>query len=163
MWKKLYSNSGLILLAVLAMAFSFGPGCNSNKNDSAIKPDATPTASTSSVTGGAERMVLDNTQVTVYVECTNREYKQYKFRFVVKKPGSPLLAPILRQAGNPRAYSVFVNGVDTGDDFAFGPNIAAFDNSGDLIPATFVSRPLNGNVALGQAYHDLVVKYEQGN
>jgi hypothetical protein len=107
-------------------------------------------------------MVLDNAQVTAYVECTHQEWKQYKIRFVVKKPGSPLLAPILRQAGNPRVYSVVVNGVDTGDDFAFSSNIAAFNSSGDLIPATFVSRPLNGNVALGYAYHGLVVKYERG-
>lgn len=108
-------------------------------------------------------MVLDNAQVTVYVECTHREWKQYKFRFVVKKPGSPLLAPILRQAGNPRVYSVFVNGVDVGDDFAFGPYIAAFDSNGAQIPATFVSRPLNGNDSLCLAYHDLVVKYEKNN
>jgi hypothetical protein len=133
-----------------------------NKTMQTAAPAMTPflAASTSSAAGGGERMVLDNARVTAYVECVNREYKQYKVRFIVKKPDSPLLAPILSQAGNPKAYSVFVNGVDTGDDFAFSPNIAAFNNNGDLIPATFVSRPLNGNVALGQAYHDLVVKYE---
>jgi hypothetical protein len=112
----------------------------------------------------AERMVLDNAQVTVYVECTNREWKQYKFRFIVKKSGSPLLTPILRQVGNPNAYSVVVNGVDTGDgDLAFSPNIAAFDRNGKLITADFNTRPLNGNEALGRAYYNLIAKYERGD
>jgi hypothetical protein len=111
-----------------------------------------------------ERMVLNNTQVTVYVECTNREWKQYKFRFIVKKSGSPLLTPILRQVGNPNAYSVVVNGVDTGDgDLAFSPNIAAFDRNGKLITADFNTRPLNGNEELGRAYYNLIAKYERGN
>jgi hypothetical protein len=112
----------------------------------------------------AERLVLDNSQVTVYVECTNREWKQYKFRFIVKKSGSPLLTPILQQVGNPNAYSVVVNGVDTGDgDLAFSPNIAAFDRNGTLITADFNTRPLNGNEALGRAYYNLIAKYERGD
>jgi len=164
MSKKLYLNSGLILLPALALAFSFGLGCNSNKNDSAIKPDATPTASTSSATGGAERMVLDNAQVTVYIECTNREYKQYKFRFVVKKPGSPFIAPIVRMAGNPDVHSILVNGVDSDTvGFAFSPNIAVFDKNLEAVTATYNTRTLNSNDALGDAYHDLVLKYEKGN
>jgi hypothetical protein len=108
----------------------------------------------------AERMVLDNAQVTAYVECVDREYKRYKIRFIIKRPGSSLIAPILRQIGNPKTYSLFVNGVDTGDDFAFSPNMAAFDQNGELISTDFVSRPLNGDVKLGLAYHDLIVKYE---
>lgn len=129
----------------------------------ATTPTPYSDSAASAPVASAERMVLDDAHVTAYVECTHREWKKYKIHFIVKKPGSPLLTPILRQAGNPRAYAVVVNGVDTGDDFAFSPNIAAFDSSGQIIDATFVSRPLNGNVALGYAYHDLIVKYERGN
>jgi hypothetical protein len=103
-------------------------------------------------------MVMDNAQVTVYVECTNREYKQYKVHFIVKKPGSSLIAPIVRMAGISNPHSVVVNGVDTGDDFAFSPNMAVFDKNLELVQANYQSRPLNGNVALGYAYHDLVMK-----
>jgi ribosomal protein L40E len=150
---------GVLFLTVAAlMAVFMGPSSGRNANRTS---SATPTPATAALS--AERMVLDDAQVSVYVECTHREWKQYKFRFIVKNPGSPLLAPILRQAGNPRAYSVVVNGVDTGDDFAFSPKIEAFDKNGEIIDTTFVSRPLNGDVALGYAYHDLVVKYERGN
>lgn len=136
---------------------------NSPASSSGTRREPTPTAPTLGSRGGGERMVLDNAQITVYVECTHQEWRKYKIRFIVKKSGSPFLTPILRQIGNPKVYSVVVNGVDPGDDFAFSSNIAAFNSSGDLIPGTFVSRPLNGNVALGYAYHDLVVKYERGN
>jgi hypothetical protein len=114
--------------------------------------------------GAAERMVLDNEQVTVYVECTNREYKQYKFRLVVKKPGSPLIEPIVRMAGSPNIHSVFVNGVDSDTlGFAFSPNIAVFNKNLEVVTANYDTRSLNGNDALGDAYHDLVLKYERGN
>jgi len=120
---------------------------------------STPAPMTPSASG--ERQVLDDQQVTIFVECTNREYRQYKVRFVVKKPGSPLIAPVLRQAGNPAARSVVVNGVDTDDDFAFSPNMAVFDKNLEPVQANYKSRPLNGDDALSRAYHDLVMKYER--
>ena len=154
-----------IVLALLGLGIYWARMSQSPVAENA-KETASPvsTTSTSSAAVSAERMVLDNAQVTVYVECTNREYKQYKFRFIVKKSGSPLLTPILQQAGDPNAYSVVVNGVDTGDgDLAFSPNIAAFDRNGKLITADFNTRPLNGNEALGRAYYNLIAKYERGN
>lgn len=152
---------GVLFLAVASlMAVLMRPSSGRNAN---LISSATPTPATAALS--AERMVLDNAQVTVYVECTNREWKQYKFRFIVKKPGSPLLAPILRQAGNPpRAGIVYVNVTGTDNiGVAFSSNIAIFTSDGDMIPATFESHPLNKNDALGLAYHDLVMKYKKGN
>lgn len=126
----------------------------------ATSPTTTPTALSTSL----ERMVLDDAQVTAYVERTHPEYKQYKFRFVVKKPGSPLIAPIVRMAGASNVYSVFVNGVDSDMvGFAFGPNIVVINKNLEVVPATYDTRVLNGNDALGDAYHGLVLKYERGN
>jgi hypothetical protein len=67
-------------------------------------------------------------------------------------------------AGNPNVHSVFVNGVDSDNvGFAFSPNIAVFDKNLEVVAANYNTRSLNGNDALGDAYHDLILKYERGN
>ena len=152
----------IVLLVALAAMFP--------KNPQGITPAdiaagaTSPTLRPAASAARGERMVLDNAQVTAYVECTNREYKQYKFRFVVKNPGSPLIAPIVRMAGASNIHSVFVNGVDSDMvGFAFGPNIVVINKNLEVVPATYDTRVLNGNDALGDAYHGLVLKYERGN
>jgi hypothetical protein len=67
-------------------------------------------------------------------------------------------------AGNPDAHSVLVNGVDSDNvGFAFSPKIAVFDKNLQAVPANYETRPLNSDDELGQAYHELVLKYEKGN
>ena len=79
-------------------------------------------------------------------------------------PGSRFVAAILRMAGNPDAHSVVVNGVDSDRlGLAFSPNIAVFDKNLQAVPAIYDTRPLNSDDELGQAYHELVLKYEKGN
>jgi hypothetical protein len=162
---KLLSTGAIIFLGIFGcLIFTWISSWIRGDKTTTQTAGETASPAPTSAAVSAERMVLDNALVTVYVECTNREYKQYKFRFIVKKSGSPLLTPILQQAGNPNAYSVVVNGVDTGDgDLAFSPNIAAFDRNGKLITTDFNTRPLNGNEALGRAYYNLIAKYERGD
>jgi len=46
--------------------------------------------------------------------------------------------------------------------FAFSPNIAVFDKTIEIVTANYDTRSLDGYDALGDAYHDLVLKYERG-
>jgi hypothetical protein len=139
--------------AFIALALCFG--CDGNKSGSAIKlPPAVNT----------ERMVSDELNVMVYVECVDRQLRQYKLRFVIKQPGSALISPILRMAGNPDAHSVVVNGVDIEDgDFAFSPNIEVFDKNLQVVTANYNTQALNDDDVLGRVYHRLISKYEKGN
>jgi hypothetical protein len=47
--------------------------------------------------------------------------------------------------------------------FAFSPNIAVFDETLEVVTANYDTGTMNGNDALGDVSHDLVLKYERGN
>jgi len=149
---------GTSIILVLAQVLIFWATCNS--------PKTLTTTSSSSEEGGAERMVLDNEQVTVYVKCTNREEKQYSFRFVVKKPGSPLIAPIMERANNldvQDVHSVIVDGVDRDTQgFAFNLHHTILTKKLEFFAVSYGGGVLSGSDPLGNAYHDLVLKYEGG-
>jgi hypothetical protein len=173
---------GTLVTIVLALVFVLGSSCNSDKSASTTKSvpisetksGATPTttgtpyAGFPSGVGEGERMVLDNAQVTAYVKLVDSGERRYKVRFIVKKPGSPLIAPIVRAFGSRQIHSVIVGGVDCDEDFCFStPYVVDRDQNTHDVDAgrpylSLVSRQMNGNEALGKAYYDLILKYERG-
>jgi hypothetical protein len=118
--------------------------------------------------GDAELLVSENAQVTVYVKLVDSGERRYNVRILVKKPGSPLVAPMARAWGSNKIHSAFVDGVDNDDmGFCFGPphivDLKMNDhNLDDGRPyLSLISRKMNGMDALGKAYHELVLKYER--
>jgi hypothetical protein len=118
--------------------------------------------------GDAELLVSENAQVAVYVKLVDSGERRYNVRILVKKPGSPLVAPMVRAWGSNKIHSAFVDGVDNDDmGFCFGPPHVVDLNMNDhnlddgRPYLSLISRRMNGMDALGKAYHELVLKYER--